>query len=32
LTYLSGAFMIVSRHRSRDDALRRREGQTTLTM
>lgn len=28
-TYLSGAFIFVSRHRSRDDALRRREGQQT---
>jgi hypothetical protein len=31
LTYLSGAFILMSRHRSRDDA-RRREGQTTATV
>jgi hypothetical protein len=31
LTYLSGAFILMSRHRSRDDARRLREGQTTAT-
>jgi hypothetical protein len=32
LTYLSGAFIFVSRHRSRDDARRLREGQTSATV
>jgi hypothetical protein len=32
ITYLSGAFMMMSRHRSRDDARRRREGQTTSSV
>jgi hypothetical protein len=31
-TYLSGAFILMSRHRSRDDARRRREGQATATV